>query len=143
MPAVGQNSIYQTAACAHDLTGYLYEVDQEALELHSQDISARRGLQSYESIPSLKIPDQRRDNHVGPIRKQTVRRHPERIDATLQLADDVLLVATVVGEKDNFLHRHLTIVRDVEKIPLMPISELSIYVHDEQARNSGSRYRLF
>ena len=51
------------------------------------------------------------------IRNQTIRRHPQRVDSAFELADNVLLVTTVIGEENNLLRSHLSIVGDIEEVP--------------------------
>src|SRR4030042_4088134 len=67
VPAVAQDTKYQTPAGLHDLTRYLDEGDQEPLEFHPQDLAPGYRRQSDQAIPGLEIPSQRGDNHVSPI----------------------------------------------------------------------------
>ena len=60
-------------------------------------MSCNFGQQSRASIP----PGQGRNDHIGPIRNQTVRRHPQCVNPALELADDVLPVAAVISEENN------------------------------------------
>ena len=126
MPAVVQYPPNQSASGHYDLTWYLNEVCQESFEFHPQNISARCRDEGYQTIPSLQVPGQGGDDHVGPIRDQPIRRHSQSIDSALELTDDVFLVAAVVGEKNDFLIGHLAIVGDVEEVPLIPRSELAV-----------------
>ena len=126
MLAISQNSIHKASAGVQDLTGKLYIADQEPPELHSHDVSACTGRLRHQPIPGLQVPSQSCYDHVGPVRNQAVREHSQGVHPTFQLPDDIFLVAAVVSEKDDFLHRHLTVVGDVEKIPLMPSSTLAV-----------------
>ena len=116
MPAIGQYSVNQPAAGGHDLAGNLDKAHQEAFEFHPQDIATCRGFQCYQSIPGLQIPGQGRNDHISPIRDQTIRRHPQRIDPALELTDDIFLVAAVIGEENDLLQSLLSVIGDVEKI---------------------------
>ena len=53
MPAVTQDSVYQAPARVNNLTGYLHETDQEALELHAQNVAPRRLASGQEPVPPL------------------------------------------------------------------------------------------
>ena len=101
MPAIGQYSVNQAAAGSYDLTGNLNKTYQEPFEFHPQDVATCRGFQSYQTIPGLQIPGQGRNDHISPIRNQTIRRHPQCVDPALKLADNVLLVAAVIGEESR------------------------------------------
>ena len=126
MLAVRQNAIDKPSAGIDDLTGELDIADQEPLELHPHDVSPCTGRLCHQPIPGFQVPSQSRDYHVGPVRKQAIGRHSQRIDAALQLPDHVLLVATIVGEEHNFFFCHLAIIGDVKEVPIIPISELPI-----------------
>ena len=117
MLAIGQYPVNEATTGSYNLTGYLHKVHQEAFELHPQDITTYCRRLRHQAIPGLQIPRQRCDDHVGPVRYQTVRRHPQGVHSTLELTDDVFLVAAIVGKKDHFSHRHLPIVGDVEEVP--------------------------
>jgi hypothetical protein len=117
VPAVGQYPANKSSSGLHDLAGYLNEGYQETFEFHPQNITTCCRHNGYQTIPGLQIPGQRRDDHIGPVRYQPIRRHPQRVDTTLQLTDDVFLVAAIVGEKNDFLIGFMTIVGNVEKVP--------------------------
>jgi hypothetical protein len=117
MPAVGQYSVNQTATGSHDLTRYLNKAHQETFELHQQDVAPCRRSYCYQAVPGLQIPGQGCNNHISPIRNQSIRRHPQCIHPALELTDDVFLVAAVIGEQNYFLRSHLAVVGDIEKIP--------------------------
>ena len=136
MPAIGQYSVNQAAAGGHDLAGHLDKTYQETFEFHPQDIATCRGFQCYQAIPSLQIPGQGRNDHIGPIRNQTVRRHPQCVNPALELADDVLLVAAVISEENNLLHGHLAVIGDVEKIShIVEQSALTLFDGDRRERS--------
>src|SRR5271157_431676 len=117
MPAIGQYSVNQAAAGSYDLAGNLDKTPQETLEFHPQDVATCRGFQSYQAIPGLQIPSQDSNDHISPIRNQTIRRHSQRVDPALELTDDVFLIAAVIGEENNLLRGPLSVVGDIEKIP--------------------------
>ena len=123
MPTIGQYSMEEATTSGHDLAGDLNKTSQEAFEFHPQDIAACRRFQSYQSVPGFQIPGQCRNNHLRPIRHQSIRQHSQGVDSALELTDDVLLIAAVVGEENDLLHSHLVVIGDVEKIPLIPRSE--------------------
>ena len=126
MLAIRQNAIDKPSAGIHDLTGELYIADQEPLELHPHDVSPCTGRLCHQPIPGFQVPSQSRDYHVGPVRKQAIGRHSQRIDAALQLPNHVLLVAAIIGEEHNFFLCHLAVIRNVEEVPVIPISELPV-----------------
>ena len=126
MTTIGQYSVNQTTAGSHNLAWDLDKTPQEAFELHPQDIATRRGFQSDQAIPGLQIPGQGRNDHISPIRHQSIRRHPQRIDPALELADNVLLIATVISEENNLLRSPLSVVRYIKEVSLMPRSALEV-----------------
>jgi hypothetical protein len=117
VPAMGQYSVNQAAAGGHYLARNLDKTHQETFEFHPQDIATCRGFQSDQTIPGLQIPGQGRNEHIGPVRNQAVRWHPQRVDPALELTDDVLLVAAVIGEENNLLGSHLMVVRYIKEVP--------------------------
>jgi hypothetical protein len=117
MPAVGQYSINKPAAGGYDLTWYLDKAPQKTFEFHPQDVATCSRLQSHQAVPSLQIPGQGGNDHISPIRYQSIRKHSQCVDSALELTDDVLLIASVIGKENNLLHSHLAVIGDVEKIP--------------------------
>ena len=117
MPAVGQYSINKPAAGGYDLTWYLDKAPEKTFEFHPQDVATCRRLQSYQAIPSFQIPSQGGNDHISPIGYQSIGKHSQGVDSALELTDDVLLIAAVIGEENDLLHSHLVVIGDVEKIP--------------------------
>ena len=68
--------------------------------------------------PRLQAPRQTGHHHVGPVAHQVVHRHRQRLHATLQLGDQVLLVAAVVGQEHDLRGRCGPVVGDVEEVPV-------------------------
>ncbi len=68
-------------------------------------LPAARRLRQGQGQPGLEAPGQRRHHHVGPVAHQVVHRHPQGLHAALELGDEVLLVAAVVGQQDDLVRR--------------------------------------
>ena len=117
MPAVSQDSVHQLSTGGYYLAGDLNEAYEEALEFHPQDITAHCRRHAHHAIPGLQIPSQCSNDHIGPVRNQTVRRHPKSVHSILELSDDVLLVAGIIGKQDNLLWSHSPVIGYVEEIP--------------------------
>src|SRR5688572_2883925 len=143
MLRVGPNPEHQASSCVDDLARDLNEASLKPLELHPQNVPPGGRCLSYKSIPGFKIPGQSGDHHVGPIRDQTIRRHPESIDPTLQLRDHVLLVATIVSKENHFLHRHLAVVSDVEEVPDVVKQTLLASLNTEVLSHHNNAIGLF
>jgi len=131
MPAVGQYSINKPAAGGYDLTWYLDKAPQKTFEFHPQDVATRCRLQSYQAIPGFQIPGQGGNDHISPIGYQSIRKHSQGVDSALELTDDVLLIASVIGEKDNLLHSHLAVICNVkEESHIIEQSPLSFFYRE-------------
>ena len=70
----------------------------------------------HQGKPRLDVPGQRGDDHVGPVADQVIQGHAQGIDAVLELFDDVFLVASFVGSKDDLGGRQVVARGDVEEI---------------------------
>jgi hypothetical protein len=66
--------------------------------------------------PCLDGPGERGDHHVGPVGVERVERGVERADAALELRNEVLLIAAVVGLRDDLGLGQLAVVGDVEEV---------------------------
>jgi hypothetical protein len=75
------------------------------------------GTRVTKPYQAFRFPASAAIDHVSPVRHQTVGGHAQRIDAALELPDDVFLIAAVVCEKNDFLHAPGLIVRYVEEEP--------------------------
>ena len=106
-PATGSTTAADTPAGgpADDLARQPHERVDEPLELHPQQppllLAVRRPvprvLRQRQRQPRLQVPRQRGHHHVGPVAHQVVHRRAQGAHAVLQLRDQVLLVAAVVG----------------------------------------------
>lgn len=103
-------------SAVNDLTDHAYDQVQELTELHPHDRNAVLVVWLEHTEPRLQSPGQGRDDHVGPVRFEIVDGSAQRSDAVLQLLDQVLLMASLVGMGHHFLGRHPLIVRDVEEV---------------------------
>ena len=66
--------------------------------------------------PRLDVPCKRCDDHVGPVTHQVVQGHAQRVNSVLELLDDVLLVATLVGTPNHLIGAQIITGRDIEEI---------------------------
>jgi hypothetical protein len=131
MPAVGQYSINKATSRGHDLTRHLNKSHQETFKFHPQDVAPCRRSHCYQTVSGLQILGQSRNNHISPIRNQTIRWHSQSVDSTLELTDDVFLVAAITGEQDYFLWSHLAIVCNVKEEPHI-IEQPSLSLFDRE-----------
>jgi len=83
MPAMGQDPVNKASAGSDYLAGYQDKADQEAFEFHPQDVAPLCWNYRCQAIPSLKVPCQARNNHVGPVRNETIGRHSQCINPAL------------------------------------------------------------
>ena len=72
-------------------------------------------LRQQQRRPGLQAPGQRAHHHVRPVREQVVHRAVSDRTSPLSWAQEVLLVAAVVGLEDDLLGRLLPVVGDVEE----------------------------
>ena len=100
--------IDQLPAAADDLAGQPHEGVHERLELQPQHpaflrpvllLPAARLLRQRQRPPGLQVPGQGRHHHVGPVALQVVHRRTQRPHAAVQLREQVLLIAAVVGRR--------------------------------------------
>ncbi len=91
-----QHAIDQASAAANDLAGQSNEVEKKLLKLHPQRFAALPSVGYHQRVPGFERPGERRDYHVSPITIEIARRHPQRINAALELCENILLVATFV-----------------------------------------------
>ena len=70
----------------------------------------------HHRIPGLQVPGQGRHEHVSPVADQVVERYPQRVDAALELGDDILLIAALVGAVNDLGRAQVRARGDVEKV---------------------------
>src|SRR5271165_5230596 len=106
-----QQPIHQFATCPNHLARQTHERIYASLELQPQHprllltaflSPASPGLRQGQRPPRLQIPRQGRHHHVCPIALQGVRRRLQRPHPTVQLRQQVLLVAPVVRREHHF-----------------------------------------
>ncbi len=61
------------------------------------------GLGQHERGPRFEVPCQGGDDHVGPVAEQVVEGRSQCMNAILELTNEVLLVATIVGDEHDLL----------------------------------------
>jgi hypothetical protein len=68
--------------------------------------------------PRFEIPRQRRDQHVGVVADQIIEGSVQSANG-VELSQNVLLLATVVGVKDDFLGRAGPVVGQIVEVPVV------------------------
>ena len=119
-----QQPIHQPSPTPDDLARHPDDRVHEPLELHPQQAALLRPvrllvpgmLRDRQREPGLQVPRQRRHHHERPVAHQVVHRRPQRVDPALQLRDQVLLVAPVVGLEHQLACGGLAVVGQVEPI---------------------------
>ena len=109
-----QQPVDQPPSTPHDLARHLDERRAVRRELHPQQRSSLlrvlgsvpRGDRDQQGAPGLEAPRQRAHHHVRPVTDQVVHRGRQRVNAPLELGDQVLLVAAIVGREHDLLGRH-------------------------------------
>ncbi len=73
-------------------------------------------LRQEQREPSLQRPGQRGHHHVRPVAHEIVHRHLQGPGAALELLDQILLVAALVGRPHDACPSLRTVVRDIEEV---------------------------
>src|ERR1019366_6157131 len=125
---VGKQAVDDAPAAADDLARQMDQGGCEPLELHPHQrvflflmdrlVSARCDREQ-EPAPGFEVPGQSGADHVGPVAVEIVQRIAHRAHAVLELLDEVLLVAAVVGQQDDLLCRAAAVVGDVEEVAVL------------------------
>ena len=91
---------------------------EEGPEVHTDIFSAVFSSMHHQGEPRLDVPCQGGDDHdhVGPVADQVIQGHAQGIDAVFELFDDVFLVASFVGSKDDLCGGQVGARGDVEEI---------------------------
>ena len=83
--------------------------------------------------PRLERPRQRRHHHVRPVAHPRAHRHPQRVHTVLQLLDEVLLVASIVGEEEST-------IEEVVEPYLLKVGYIERTPRGRQITPAGERY---
>ena len=113
---IAQKAQHDPPPASKDLGRHQNEGVKEAPVLHAHHRRARSTFRHHLDEPGLRVPGQGRDHHVGPVGEKVVHRHPQRVDAVLQLLDVVLVVSAPVGKKHRLVRPEVFAVGDVKKI---------------------------
>jgi len=140
-----QQAIDQLTTRLDDLARQEHERIQERPELQLQHtllllavtlLPATRLRRQRQGPPRLEVPGQCRHHHVRPVALQRVHRRLQRPYSALQLRDQILLVAAVVGRKDDLLGGSLALVGDVEEVAnLVEQRQLAFFFRDVLAHH--------
>jgi len=148
------------AAGGKNLSWHSHDGIEEGTEVHAQPVVALflvllspAGLDwQQQGRPRLKCPRQCAHYHIGAICIERVDRGVERVNASLQLRDQVLLVAALVRFSDDGLGSKLCVVRDIEEVANLveqgggSLLDSEVLAHDDNSvvtlTGEGSVFKL-
>ena len=137
-----QQPVHQSPPTANDLARHRDDRVDEALELHGQQpplllpvkFPGAGVLGNLKRPPGLQVPRQARHHPVRPVAHQVVHRRTQRAHPALELRDQVLLVAAVVGLKHQTAGGGLPVVGQVEsRADLLEQARLALLHRDRLA----------
>src|SRR4030042_3269208 len=114
---VSQDTIYDPAPRTDDLGRYFHDPIEKPTKLHSQKLISLRMVLHQQRKPWFQGPCQGCHHHIRPVRDQSIHRHPQRIDAILELLNEVFLVAPLIAQPHHFCRTQVGPVGDIEEVP--------------------------
>ena len=122
-----QHSVDQPTSRPHDLARHLNQRSAECREFHPQQRSSLRFMfrrvswrnRRQQGAPGLQAPSQTGHHHVRPVAYQCVYGRRQRVHPALELSDQVLLVAPVIGREHDIFGRSVAVVGDIEEIAIL------------------------
>jgi len=119
-----EQSVDDLPSLANELCWNADDRVEKRLELHSKHISFGRSifgapptlLWKQQPEPGFQAPGKRRHHHVGPVTLKIIQWGFERMNTTLELSHQVLLITAFIRLPNDLSGRHSALVRKIEKV---------------------------
>lgn len=132
---IAQDPNHNTWSLPHHATGDQNEAVHEPSKFHPNvGVSILLQVQHH-GQPRFEVPSQSDHNHIGPVANKVVDRKPHRMDAVLELLDDVFLITPLIGAINDFGYAQIGARGDVEEIAdLIEQDILALHLADVLAK---------